>query len=588
MSREARLEARLGGLVFAAPLAAAALLLFTRLNCPLLEPEETRYAEIPRQMLLAGSFVTPVWHGEPYWHKPPLFYWLVMASYRVFGVHDWAARLVPCLAAFATVVVVYTWAWRMAGKAAALCSATVLVLSARFLYQGRMVTLDSLLALWVTLGLAAGHVALSGERLRWGWWLVSAVAVGLGVLSKGPVAVVLVLGPLGLWWLRRGQVARPGWRQGLGFVAVVLAVAGPWYAAAVVRDAEAAGEFFWLHNLQRYLSPFDHAEPIWFFVPILLLGTLPWSLLAVPLTVNLARRLRGGGFQTCQPDGRFPNLPHVQPPFGFALLSFASGFLFLSASGCKRAGYIAPLLPLWAMLLGTFLAEALKSKATRVRWCSPALVLATTTTLAAATALVAAAVGVWSWPVASCVAAGVVFVGAILVHRGRRLSPIGSWGLCAAAVFVVLLVGVVDLLPQYHRRFALRGQVRRHAEEAAVLPVACYPRRWDSISFYLERNDVRAFAQAEREALMAALLENEGTLVFIKSRGFLAEFLQALPPALEFVPCARQGPNVTSGFVCRKNKDLRRAEVRSRSQDNVISLLPGSRERDTQAKASSD
>src|SRR3954449_5053212 len=82
----------------------AAALFGARLGCPLQEPEETRYAEIPRQMFREGRFVEPVWHGAAYYHKPPLLYWLVMGSYRLFGVHDWAARLVPALAALATVL----------------------------------------------------------------------------------------------------------------------------------------------------------------------------------------------------------------------------------------------------------------------------------------------------------------------------------------------------------------------------------------------------------------------------------------------------------------------------------------------------
>src|SRR6266853_996637 len=93
-------------------LAVAFSLFCTRLSCPLLEPEETRYAEIPRQMLAQGRLIEPVWHGEPYYHKPPLVYWLVMASYCLFGVHDWAARLVPVLAAVATVLVTFFWGRR--------------------------------------------------------------------------------------------------------------------------------------------------------------------------------------------------------------------------------------------------------------------------------------------------------------------------------------------------------------------------------------------------------------------------------------------------------------------------------------------
>src|SRR5207247_2362940 len=82
----------------------AALLFFGRLGAPLLEPEEARYAEVPRQMLLAGDWVVPTLHGQLYLDKPPLLYWAVMISYSLFGVHDWAARLVPALAGLLTVV----------------------------------------------------------------------------------------------------------------------------------------------------------------------------------------------------------------------------------------------------------------------------------------------------------------------------------------------------------------------------------------------------------------------------------------------------------------------------------------------------
>src|SRR5437879_5517240 len=85
-------------------LAVACLLFFSRLDLPLLEPQEARYAEIPRQMLDSGSWLTPVLHGQPYFDKPPLLYWLVMGCYGLFGVHDWAARLVPGLACVLTVL----------------------------------------------------------------------------------------------------------------------------------------------------------------------------------------------------------------------------------------------------------------------------------------------------------------------------------------------------------------------------------------------------------------------------------------------------------------------------------------------------
>src|SRR5262249_8256062 len=102
------------------------LLFGARLDHPLLEPEEARYAEIPREMLDAGRFMTPVLHGEDYWQKPPLLYWLVMLCYKTLGVHDWTARLVPTLAGIACVVITTAWAWRTLGFWTALVSGTIL------------------------------------------------------------------------------------------------------------------------------------------------------------------------------------------------------------------------------------------------------------------------------------------------------------------------------------------------------------------------------------------------------------------------------------------------------------------------------
>src|SRR5262245_12271845 len=174
-------------------LVAAALLFFTRLSAPLLEPDEARYAEIPRQMLAEGRWLVPVLHGQPFYDKPPLLHWLVMGSYQAFGVHDWAARLVPATAGFLLVLVTYLWGRHALGPRAALVGSLMLCLSARFVYMGRMLAMDGLLCLWVVTALAAGHRALSGPAPRWGWWLLSAAACGLGILTKGPVTLVLVV-----------------------------------------------------------------------------------------------------------------------------------------------------------------------------------------------------------------------------------------------------------------------------------------------------------------------------------------------------------------------------------------------------------
>jgi 4-amino-4-deoxy-L-arabinose transferase-like glycosyltransferase len=128
-------------------------LLYPCLSFLLFEPDEGRYAEIPREMLVRGEWVVPYLQGEPYLDKPPLFYWLVMGSYRLFGVHDWSARLVPALAVHACIIVVYLLGRRRFGERAAFWGALSLALAPGFISVGRLLVLDGVLTLWVTLSL---------------------------------------------------------------------------------------------------------------------------------------------------------------------------------------------------------------------------------------------------------------------------------------------------------------------------------------------------------------------------------------------------------------------------------------------------
>jgi hypothetical protein len=116
------------------------------------------------------------------------------------------------------------------------------------------------------------------------------------------------------------------------------------------------------------------------------------------------------------------------------------------------------------------------------------------------------------------------------------------------------MFGVYVLLPGYHRRFALRGQVRRYQDTA--MDVFCYPKRWDSVTFYLQRTDVHVFTAEQRLSLIAALQTKPKALLFVKTPT-LPELLAALPPSLEFVPIGRQGPTLSVGVVApRQNLQL--------------------------------
>src|SRR5438105_14472572 len=118
-----------------------------------------------------------------------------MLSYRAFGVHDWSARLVPTLAIHATLLIVYLIGRRSLGERGAFWGALLLGLSPGFVSMGRLLLLDGLLTLWVTLTIMAAFEAVRGQSLRWSWWFLSALACGLGILTNGPIRLILVVPP---------------------------------------------------------------------------------------------------------------------------------------------------------------------------------------------------------------------------------------------------------------------------------------------------------------------------------------------------------------------------------------------------------
>jgi 4-amino-4-deoxy-L-arabinose transferase-like glycosyltransferase len=542
-------EAGQGGwLGFGIVMLMASLLFFCRLRTPLLEPEEARYAEIPRQMLLHGDWLVPTLNGQPYLDKPPLMYWLVMSAYSAFGVNDWAARLIPGLAGWLTIAVAYLWARRVAGTRAALLGALLLTLSAGFVYYGRMLTMNGLLGMFVTATLACGHCAMLSPRRSRLLWAMAGVCTGLGLLTKGPVAILLTFPPLLILSRLDLRLKNPGWRLRVIFLAALALVAAPWYVAVMIRHPDFAGYFFWFHNVVRFVQPFDHQAPPWDYIPGLLIGTLPWALLAIPMVRDLFSHSREAS------DRRPASL-------GAFLFLFAWGFLFFSLAGSKRPVYLVPVFPPLALALGCYLDarlgagrsvsatwEILLRQRTRMAYWSTAMVLGG-----------GVLIGMAAWsqgmrePDRAVLLVGASALGlAVLLTRSQ--SRRGTWGATCAVGFVVLFAGIHDLLPEYARRFSLRHPVQMHAWQAkdSGAPVVCYPHRFESIGFYTGRTDVRGFGRENRDAMVSSLQSNPRSFVFVQTR-FLQELLDELPANLEFVQRTRDGM-VIVGEVRRRRE----------------------------------
>jgi 4-amino-4-deoxy-L-arabinose transferase-like glycosyltransferase len=305
----------------------------------LIKSDEGRYAEIAREMAVSGDWVTPRLNDFKYFEKPPLQYWATAAFYRAFGINEWTARLWNALTGLATVLFTAYFAARLFGPGTGAIAGVVAASSVLIVGLAHLVTLDMGLACFMTLALGSALIAQrDGATLRetrhWMW--VCWAGLALGLLSKGPVAIVLPAAVLVLYsvW-HRDAVLWSRLHFGTG-VPLFLAIAAPWFIAVSIANPEFPRFFFWHEHVERFLTrAHGRYAPWWYFIPILMAGMLPWTLLAARAIVRGARR---------QADRRFQ-------PVRMLWLWTVFIFVFFSASSSKLPSYVLPVVPALAVLV---------------------------------------------------------------------------------------------------------------------------------------------------------------------------------------------------------------------------------------------
>src|SRR5271168_30862 len=327
----------------------AAILYLPGLGRPALwEPDEGRYAEIAREMVISGDYVTPRDDFELYFEKPPLVYWANAASIKTFGVNEFAVRLPAALFSIGQVVVTAALAEVMLGPTAGFFAAVALALSPLFFGFARFATLDPALAFFLSAALAAFYFAarddsFSGSRSR-NWMLICAAMLALGTLAKGPVALVLA-GAIALTWLalerRLHQIAEMPLASCLIIYAAIVV---PWFALAEARNPGLLSFFIVHEHFQRYVSSSEHGWGPWFFIPIVLGGAWPW-IFFVPIGWYTMRANDGSG------SGR------ARASASFLGIWFVVVFVFFSIPRSKLGSYILPALPPLAIFAGYGLAR---------------------------------------------------------------------------------------------------------------------------------------------------------------------------------------------------------------------------------------
>lgn len=348
-----------------------ALIRLVTLGVPdLIDTTEGRYAGVAQLMLERDDWVTPWinYHGveKPYLGKPPLHFWLMQISYIIFGENNFAARFPSFLSAIGIVWLIWHASRVLLGIEAAIVAASVLGSSCMLFFLGGAVVLDVTLTFGVTLALVA-YLLRNHSRI-WGYLVF--VGLGIGVLVKGPLAVVLVGGIIVPWMIAQRYVpgqSSPGWPPGclrlpwIRGIALFLAIVVPWYLWAEQRNPGFLKYFLWNENFGRYLKSdygdeygTGHRQPFGASFGMMILGTFPWSLIMLAL---LSQRLK----QLSSKKSAFSILR--DPELLFALGWTLSSPVLLLGAKQYTATYLMPSIPGFA-----FLAAVCWSRHNRSSW----------------------------------------------------------------------------------------------------------------------------------------------------------------------------------------------------------------------------
>ncbi|MDE2091095.1 MAG: glycosyltransferase family 39 protein [Gammaproteobacteria bacterium] len=323
----------------------------------LFQTDEGRYAEIPREMLVTGDWVTPRLDGLKYFEKPALQYWTTAVAYTLFGESNWSSRLWTALTGFLGVLMTAWVGFRLFGRRTGWCAALMLGSSIYYIIMGHFNTLDMGVSFFMCLSIFAFLLAMQNAdvediRARRGWMYLAWAAAALGMLSKGLETVVLPGAVFIIYTLITRDWKR--WRQlhWYGGLLIFLVIAAPWFVVVSLRNPDFFFHFFVYEHFYRFLTPVAHRYGAWwYFIPILLLGLLPWWSQFIRAVLRPWR----------QTDA-------VAPVAGFDHTLFlwiwcGLVFVFFSFSDSKLASYILPIVPALALLVGRELAERRRSDA---------------------------------------------------------------------------------------------------------------------------------------------------------------------------------------------------------------------------------
>ena len=474
---------------------------------PIVPIDETRYLSVAWEMWLRGDFLVPFKNGEPYSHKPPFMFWMFQAGWAMFGVNDWWPRLVSPLFSAGSLLLTCLLAHRLWPQHTGLGGRAALILVSAFLWIifSTSAMFDVMLAFWVLVGMHGILMAADGKQR--GFALLG-IAIGFGVLTKGPVILLnlLPITVLALWW-------QPGlqWKRWLGGVllAVLLgaAIALAWALPAGLSGGEAyRNAIFWGQTADRMVDSFAHRRPFWWYLPLLPLALFPWFVWP-GFWKALAHHRREGldrGTRFC--------LAWMLPVF--IAFSFISG---------KQPHYLIPMFPAFALLASRVLAGRSVSSVGL-----PALLAAVL-----GGALIAAGSGQIAavrdqvlelpplWPGALLIAMALL----VWVAGRRGVQPVLSLGLLGAATLAMLQLAasrsidpLYDLKPMAQAIKQVQSQGHMVANAATYHAQYQFLGRLDAPLVELQGVELQSWMAAHPEDYVVVYLKDTKTLPVIAAR----------------------------------------------------------------------
>ena len=330
-------------------------------------PDEPRYAWIARDMAESGDWITPRLYGKPWFEKPPLYYWGAAICFKLFGISEAAARLPSAISALLATLAMAWLAWRIYGAETARWLLLLLPTTVGMIGFSHAAATDMPFSAMLTIAMvcAAVIVGLMPERSsrdgaqhaaplregdvaprRWLALVLFGFFLGLAVLAKGPVAIILCGGAILFWALftkRRRDALR---LLHPAAIAAFCVTALPWYILVTRRNPDFFRIFIIEHNFKRYLTPeFQHIQPFWFYIPVLLLALFPWTGITISAVTYVFRRKLGME-------------PGAQSIYVLCWAFFP--IIFFAVSKSKLPGYILPAIPAFTLLTALAVAKALR------------------------------------------------------------------------------------------------------------------------------------------------------------------------------------------------------------------------------------